>query len=432
MPAPPPPGLAVRRAALKLLDATLRQGIPMEGAASTATLGLPARDRAFAIAIASEVCRWLVDLDALIDGAMAEPIAHDVKARMVLRLALVQALRLDTPHHAVVATALPLVAGGPRRLVHGVLGKLLREEAALPARPTLPAEVAARWAEAHGPDVVAAAADALATPPPLDLTLRDPGSDLHPVGTSLAPGHVRLPREGDVTALRGYAEGGWWVQDLAASLPARLLGPGDGRSVLDIGAAPGGKTMQLAAHGWQVTALDSSARRLQRLAQNLERTGLAADILRADARLLALPHPQADARDLPEDHRWDAVLLDAPCSATGIFRRHPDVLHRVTAADIADRAALQAELLDAAARAVADGGMLIYAVCSLEPEEGPAQVAAFLARTPGWRLDSIGAEDLPAGIPPRPDGSVATLPGMLADKGGLDGFFIARLVRDGG
>jgi 16S rRNA (cytosine967-C5)-methyltransferase len=417
MSVPDPPGLPVRRAALKLLDATLRQAIPMEGAASTATLGLPGRDRAFAVAIASEVCRWLVDLDALIDSAMAEPIAQDVKARMVLRLALVQALKLETPHHAVVATALPLVSGGPRRLVHGVLGKLLRDEVALPDVPTLPPEVAARWAAAHGEAMVAAAATALAIPPPLDLTLRDPAGEDGPVGTSLLPGPVRLPRDGDVAALRGYGDGAWWVQDLAASLPARLLGAGIGRSVLDIGAAPGGKTMQLAAAGWAVTSLDSSARRLQRLAQNLDRTGLAANILRADA------------RELPTDKRWDAVLLDAPCSATGIFRRHPDVLHRVEARDIADRAALQAELLDAAARATAVDGTLVYAVCSLEPDEGVNQVAAFLSRAPDWRIAPVRADELPAGIAPNADGTVTTLPGMLAEAGGLDGFFIARLVR---
>jgi 16S rRNA (cytosine967-C5)-methyltransferase len=417
MTTPANPGLAVRRAALKLLDATLRQGIPMEGAASTATLGLPGRDRAFAIAIASEVCRWLIDLDALIDSAMAEPIAQDVKARMVLRLALVQALKLDTPHHAVVATALPLVDGGPRRLVHGVLGKLLRDEVQLPEVPSLSPDVTARWTAAHGGAMVMAAATALATPPPLDLTLRDPGGAGGPVGISLLPGHVRLPRDGDVTALHGYGEGAWWVQDLAASLPARLLGTGNDRSALDIGAAPGGKTMQLAAAGWAVTALDSSARRLQRLAQNLERTGLTAEILRADARAL------------PSEQRWDAVLLDAPCSATGIFRRHPDVLHRVEAKDIADRAALQAELLDAAARATADDGILVYAVCSLEPEEGPAQIAAFLARTAGWRIDPVRTDELPTGITPNIDGTITTLPGLLAEQGGLDGFFIARLVR---
>jgi 16S rRNA (cytosine967-C5)-methyltransferase len=416
---PAQPGLAVRRAALKLLDATLRQGQALDAASNMATLGLPGRDRAFAIAIASEVCRWLIDLDVLIDSATPQVLPDDAKARMVLRLALVQALKLETPHHAVVATALPLVANGPRRLVHGVLGKLLREGAMLPELPSLPAAVVDRWMAAHGAAMVAAAAHALATPPPLDLTLRDPAGDDHPVGTSLLPGHVRLPREGDVAALRGYATGAWWVQDLAASLPARLLGAGEGRTALDIGAAPGGKTMQLATAGWQVTALDASARRLQRLSANLERTGLTAEILREDARAL------------PADRHWDAVLLDAPCSATGIFRRHPDVLHRVEARDIADRAALQAALLDAAARAVADKGTLVYAVCSLEPEEGPEQIAAFLGRTPGWRIDPVLAAELPTGIAPNADGSVSTLPGMLTEAGGLDGFFMARLVRAG-
>jgi 16S rRNA (cytosine967-C5)-methyltransferase len=175
--------------------------------------------------------------------------------------------------------------------------------------------------------------------------------------------------------------------------------------------------MQLASAGWTVTALDASARRLQRLAQNLERTGMSAEIMRADA------------RELPDDRRWDAVLLDAPCSATGIFRRHPDVLHRVAAKDILDRATLQAELIDAAARVVADSGTLIYAVCSLEPAEGAGQIAAFLARQPEWRIDPVGAVELPEGIAPNADGTISTLPGMLAEQGGLDGFFIARMKR---
>lgn len=411
------PGLAVRRAALKLLDAVIRLGQPMDAVAPNATRGLPAADRAFAVAIASEVCRWLIDLDALIDGATAQILPDDAKARMVLRIALAQALRLKTAHHAAVATALPLVVGGPRRLVHGVLGALLRQSATLPPVPTLPAEVAARWTVAHGETVVAAAAAALATPPPLDLSLRDPTHTVDLDGISLLPGHLRLPRGGDVAALPGYTDGSWWVQDLSASIPARLFGAGRGRTVLDIGAAPGGKTMQLAAAGWAVTALDASARRLQRLSANLDRTKLSAEILRADARAL------------PDDRSWDAVLLDAPCTATGIFRRHPDVLHSVAAVDIADRAALQIDLLDAAARATTPGGTLVYAVCSLEPEEGRDQIAAFLMRHADWRVAPVAASELPTDIPPTADGCVAILPGMLADAGGIDGFFIARLVR---
>lgn len=414
------PGLPARRAALKLLDAVLRRGEALDGAAPGATQGLPPADRGLAVAIASEACRWLIDIDALIDSATVQILAHDVKARMALRIALVQALVLKTPPHAAIATTLPLVIGGPRRLVHGVFGTLMRRKAELPPHPTLPPAMADRWTAQWGVAMVAGARAAYASAPPLDLSLRDPAQTADSAaalgGQSLTPGHVRLPRGGDVTRIDGFTEGGWWVQDLAASLPARLLGAGAGRSVLDIGAAPGGKTMQLAAAGWAVTALDASARRLQRLGQNLTRTGLEAEILRADA------------RTLPSDRVWDAVLLDAPCSATGIFRRHPDVLHRITDADVADRAALQIDLLDAAARVTAPGGTLIYAVCSLEREEGEDQMTAFLKRHPQWRLAPVPNADLPDGIIADTAGAVRIMPPMLADVGGVDGFYIARLI----
>jgi 16S rRNA (cytosine967-C5)-methyltransferase len=427
MPAPnETPGLPARQSALKLIDAVLRRGEPMDAAAPNAVRGLAPPDRALAIAIASEVCRHLVDLDALIDSATAQRLAPDVKAKSVLRIALVQALILGTPPHAAIATALPLVEGGPRRLVHGVFGTLMREGAALPATPTLPDPVAARWGEAWGAVMCEGASAALAAPPPLDLTLRDPATTADWAdrlgGTSLMPGHLRLPRAGDVAKLPGYSDGAWWVQDISAALPARLLGAGlreDGsaRTVLDVGAAPGGKTMQLAAAGWRVTALDASARRIERLAQNLARVGLEAETL------------HGDGRALPPEREWDAVLLDAPCSATGIFRRHPDVLHRVDAADIANRTQYQALMLDAAAGAVAQGGTLVYAVCSLEPEEGEAQTRAFLDRQPWWRIDPIDAAELPEGITPAKEGWLRILPPMLAQAGGADGFFMVRLIK---
>ncbi len=413
------PGAGARRAALKLLDGVLRRGEPMDAIAANAAHGLAPADRALAIAIAAETCRHLVDLDSLIDSATAQPIGPDLKARMVLRIALVQALVLGTPPHAVIATTLPLVDGGPRRLVHGVLGTLLRGGAALPFPPTLPAPLRDRWGTAWGPEMLAGAAAALAVPPPVDLSLRDAadtaGIAAQLGGQSLMPGHVRLPRGGDVTGITGYADGGWWVQDIAAQLPARLLGAGGGRSALDIGAAPGGKTMQLAAAGWDVTALDASARRLERLRQNLARTGLTADTV------------QGDGRTLPADREWDAVLLDAPCSSTGIFRRHPDVLHRIGPADIADRAALQRLMLTAAAGAVAPGGTLVYAVCSLEPEEGELQIGDFLAHQPYWRIDPVRPEEVPAGLTIADDGWLRIAPPDLADAGGADGFFMARL-----
>jgi 16S rRNA (cytosine967-C5)-methyltransferase len=420
-PAPDTPGVAARRAALRLLDAVLRRGEPLEIALHAATQGLPDRaDRALAHAIVAEVLRHLSDLDALIDGATPRPLPADAKARMVLRLALAQVLRLGTPDHAAVATALPLVEGGPRKLVHGVLGTLLRGGAALPDPPTLPAGVAERWRANWGEAMVAGAAAALGTRPPLDLGLRDPGATNEWAerlsGISLAPGHVRLADPGDVAALPGYGEGAWWVQDIAASLPARLLGAGEGRTVLDLCAAPGGKTMQLAAAGWRVTAVDQSARRLDRLADNLRRTGLAAQAVQADLRAWA---PDAQA---------DAVLLDAPCTATGIFRRHPDVLHRIGARQIAELADLQAQLLARAADWVRPGGRLVYATCSLEPEEGEAQIAAFLAARPDYAPAPPEPGERPEGLA-TPGSFVRTLPTMLAGEGRCDGFFVARLVR---
>lgn len=221
------PGLDARRAALRLLDAVLRRGEPLETALHAATQGLADRaDKALAHAIAADALRWLVDLDALIDGATPQILPEDAKARMVLRIALVQLLRLDTPPHAAIATALPLVDGGPRRLVHGVLGTLLREEVSLPDVPTLPAEVAERWRGQWGKAMTEAAAQALSRRAPIDVTLADARETAHfddvLAGETLMPGHVRIDHAVSVPGLPGFAEGRWWVQDIAASLPARL------------------------------------------------------------------------------------------------------------------------------------------------------------------------------------------------------------------
>ncbi len=403
------PGLPARKGALKLIDAVLNRGETLDQATNSALLGVKGQaDRALAKALAGEALRWLTDLDTMIDSATRLPLAHDAKVRSVLRLMLAGWLRLETPPHAVIATGLPLLAGGPRRLAHGVFSTLTKRNAALPAAPTLPAEVALRWGERAG-----AIAAGLGHLPPLDLTLRDAAETAAWAerlgGTSLMPGHVRLGRGTAVENLEGYDEGGWWVQDLAAGLPARLLGVGNGRTVLDLCAAPGGKTLQLAAAGWQVTALDASARRLERVDQNLARTSLTAEVIEADA--LAWQPPAL----------FDAVLLDAPCSATGTCRRHPDVLHRIGPRQIAEQTELQAALLERAVAWVKPGGTVIYAVCSLEPAEGEAQAATVMLTR-----DPIGAEELLPGIVPSADGYLRTDPGMLADVGGLDGFFIAR------
>nr|WP_299597339.1 transcription antitermination factor NusB [Sphingomonas bacterium] len=416
-----PAGAPARRSALRLIDAVLRQGLPLEAALARATEDIErADDRALAHAIAAETLRRLPDLDALIDSATPKPLPHDAKARSVLRIALVQALVLQTPPHAAIATVLPLVEGGPKRLVHGVFGALMRKGVTLPELPALPWPVAKRWKKAWGAAAAAAARTTIAAPPPLDLSLRDPATTEEWTarlgGTSLAPGHVRLARGGKVSDLPGYDEGAWWVQDISASLPARLLGAGAGRTVLDLCAAPGGKTLQLAAAGWRVTALDQSEPRLARLSENLARTGLSADLVAADVMAWDSAEP------------FDAVLLDAPCSATGIFRRHPDVLHRVRDRAIADLAAAQAAMIARAGNWVKPDGRLIYSVCSLEPSEGEAVADAF-AGDRRFERDPALPDELPAGIAPGGAGRVRVLPGMLAEAGGADGFFVARFRR---
>ncbi|MEP5937970.1 MAG: RsmB/NOP family class I SAM-dependent RNA methyltransferase [Erythrobacter sp.] len=412
-----PSGIHARRAALHLLDAVIRRGQTLDQSfhSATRTLRKPA-DKALARALVSESLRWLTDLDGLIDSATKNNLPDDAKPRNVLRLMLAGWLRLHTPPHAVIATGLPLLSGGQRKLAHGVFSNLDKQNVRLPDVPSLPAFVAERWG-----DTAPVIAAGLVNPPPLDLTLADHSQTGHWTnqlsGDSLMPGHVRLPRGSAVEDLAGFGDkdhaGAWWVQDIAASLPARLLGngaeEGGGKHVLDLCAAPGGKTLQLAAQGWKVTALDISKRRLELLKDNLKRTGLKASPLRADA------------LKWEPKHQYDAILLDAPCTATGTCRRHPDVLHRIGQNQIAEMTQLQAQLIERATGWLKPGGVMIYAVCSLEHAEGEAQ-AANVALTP----DPIRSEELPEGIEPTEQGWLRTHPGMLADVGGLDGFFVAR------
>jgi 16S rRNA (cytosine967-C5)-methyltransferase len=402
-----------------MLDAVLRRGRTLDSEAAGAK-GLSGPDLGLAVAIAGEVLRRIPDLDALIDSATRKPLPEDSKARMVLRMALAQKIGLETPDHAIVATALPLVDGGPRKLVHGVLGTLLRRGVPKIDAPHLPAEVEQRWAEAWGQKAVAAARRQIATRPPLDLTFKSPESaeafGILQRAASLAPHNVRLRDGGSVTERSGFHTGDWWVQDLAASLPARLI-PANAQKVLDLCSAPGGKAMQLVGAGHEVSAVDQSESRLKRLKQNLDRTRLAADLI------------CADALTWEPKEKYAAILLDAPCSATGTFRRHPEVLYRARPRVIRESAELQAKLLARAVQWLEPDGALVYSVCSLEPGEGEGVISDFLANSPDYRIDPPKPGELPDFIPTSHEGWVRILPGLLESEGGLDGFFIARLVR---
>jgi 16S rRNA (cytosine967-C5)-methyltransferase len=391
------------------------------------------RDRAFARLLVLACLRRLGQIDALIDHCLARPLpprlapVHDI-----LRLGAAQLVVLETPAHAAVDATVRLAAGprlaGHRGLVNAVLRRLAREGVALAAAQdaaalALPPWLWARWCAAYGEACTREIAALQLEEPPLDLTLKDPAragswarrldGRMLPTGTMrVAPGH------GDVRRLPGYAEGAWWVQDAAAALPARLLGPVAGRAVADLCAAPGGKTAQLAAAGARVTAVDRSRQRLDRLASNLTRLGLEAETVAADV-----------ARWRP-GRRFERILLDAPCSATGTLRRHPDVARIRGPEDVAELAAVQARLLGAAADLLAPGGVLVYAVCSLEPEEGRDQVARVLDERPELVRDPVEAAEL-GGLDMLLDGEGAlrTLPCHLAEHGGMDGFYAARLVR---
>jgi 16S rRNA (cytosine967-C5)-methyltransferase len=317
-----------------------------------------------------------------------------------------------------VNTAVAL-AGGRREterfkgLVNAVL-RAVGRDGEPPVETYAPDWLHQRWRATYGEAAALALGAVIPQEPPTDVSAKGDAARMAEVldARVLPTDSIRTGLRGDVAGWPRYAEGEWWVQDAAAALPARLLDVQAEETVLDLCAAPGGKTMQLAASGARVTALDRSASRLRRLNENLARTGLTAATAWEDAR------------------EFDAVLLDAPCTATGTFRRHPDVLWAARPSDVAPLAAMQAKLLDAAARRVRPGGRLVYCTCSLEPEEGEAQVAAFLARSPEFARSPIASGE--AGSPAEAitaDRDLRLLPSMWADQGGLDGFFISRLVR---
>lgn len=416
------PATTARELALRVLDAALLDHEPAEArfAREAGASALAARDRAFARLLYTTALRHKIAIDQALAGRLERP-PRQRSAMNLLRLGTAQLIYLRTAPHAAVGESVELAKMrrlAPPGLVNAVLRKLVdADPPILPPLATLPEWLARRWAIAYGGDLAAAIAAALARPPPLDLTIKDDlvGWADRLAGKRLEPATLRLAEAGPVEALPGYSQGAWWVQDYAATLPARLLRVAPGERVLDLCAAPGGKTAQLAAAGALVTSVERDARRAERLVNNLERLGLA-------ARLVV-----ADLLDYRPDEPFPAVLLDAPCTATGTFRRHPDILWSKSAADVLTMAALQQRLLAKAAEFVAPGGRLVYAVCSLEPEEGPDIVRRFLAARPDFARLPIAETE--TGFAPTPAGDLRTHPAMLAEIGGMDGFFIARLVR---
>ena len=393
---------------------------------------LAGRDRAFARLLVATVLRRLGQIDALIAQCLNVPLApRAMLVQDILRLGVAQLLFLRTPPHAAVATSVDLAQSrgfvSHKGLVNAVLRRLSIEgperiETQDAPRLNTPDWLWQSWSRAYGEPTARAVATAHLKEAPLDLSLRNDaetwGAALE--GVLLPTGTLRRAAGGALATLPGYAEGAWWVQDAAAALPARLFGDVAGCDVIDLCAAPGGKTAQLATAGARVTAVDRSARRLERLVANLKRLDLAVEAVGADALSWRPPRPA------------QAVLLDAPCSTTGAIRRHPDVPHLKSPEDVARLSMVQENLLLAAIDMLRPGGMLVYCTCSLESEEGPERIESLLhsgapvARI-GIEADEIGAE--PEWI--TPEGDLRTLPCHFHAYDGIDGFYCARLVKLG-
>lgn len=414
---PPARGQPTRQAALALLMGVLERRRPLEESLE-AQAGIDARDRAAAHRIAAMVLRRMGTLDAVLEPFLRrEP---PLVARCALRMGASELLFLGTPAHAAVASAVDAVPRGFAGLVNAVLRRVATDGAAalegLDAdRLDTPAWLWSAWHDAYGTETLRAIVAAHRDPAPLDLTLA-PGA-APPAGAEALPtGSWRLPAGTRVVDLEGFSEGRFWVQDAAAALPAQMLRARPGEAIADLCAAPGGKTAQLAAAGARVTAVERDPRRAARLRENLLRLRLETEIVEADAVIWA----PADGA------RFDAVLLDAPCTATGTIRRHPDVPHLKQPRDVPSAAALQGRLLAQAAALLKPGGRLVFSTCSLQPEEGEAHLPRMAAL--GLALDPLTTEELP-GLPAAitPGGWLRTRPDLLA--GGIDGFFAARFVR---
>lgn len=406
-----------RESAFDLLTAVLERHRPLEEALDALPAVEP-RDRAAAHRLAAAVLRRMGTLDAVLEPFLRKEPPEPV--RNVLRIGAAGLLLLATPGHAAVATAVGLARRRGLAPFAGLINAVLRKVAT--AGPSVlddldgprldtPAWLWSAWGQFARAIATAHQAEA-----PLDVSLK-PGIAPPEGGLLLPTGSVRFPAGTRVADIAGFEAGDLWVQDAAAALPAQLLAPRQGERIADLCAAPGGKTAQLAAAGAAVTAVERDPARIERLAGNLKRWHLHADVINADATTWKPPR------------RFDAVLLDAPCSATGTIRRHPDVARIKRPRDVQTVIQVQDKLLEAAAAMLRDGGRLIYAVCSLQPEEGEPRISAAIAKT-GLRHDPFRPEELAALPEARTgEGFLRTHPGLWADCGGMDGFFAARLIK---
>jgi 16S rRNA (cytosine967-C5)-methyltransferase len=438
-PREPTAGLFARQAACRVLALVIEKHRFLDDAlaqvfSSERGLQLEPRDRAFVRLLATTVLRHHGELKAVLAKFLEKPLPETSGSlTAILQCASAQLLFLGTPPHAAISLAVDAAKIDPAarrfsKLANAVLRRVATEGPQImtaldAAGLNVPAWMLSRWSAAYGAENTKKIAHAIVQEPPLDITTaRDaPAWAERLGGVLLSTGSIRIQEAGRIEELSGYSDGAWWVQDAAAALPARLLGDVAGQRVADLCAAPGGKTAQLCAAGAKVTAVDISPARLKRVAENLGRLKLEAELVAADVTAWSPEQP------------FDAILLDAPCTATGTIRRHPDILHIKSAADIEAMTGLQAALLDRAAAAVQPGGQLVYCTCSLEPDEGVVQIERFLSQNSNWQRMPLTPEEIggdASWITPR--GDLTTLPFFLngmKPHGGIDGFFAARLRR---
>jgi 16S rRNA (cytosine967-C5)-methyltransferase len=433
------PGLAARQVSARFYRAVVFEGASLDalfdaGFGDAVYHDLIVKDRALVRAIVSTALRRRQSILAVLSHLMERPLPKQAKSvEAILAIGAVQILYMDIPDHASVSLCVELAEQSRedrpfKGLVNAVLRRMIREkERLLPfanSKSNLPEWLASRWRVQYGADKAAAMADMMLQEPPLDISVKSDHETWAEAfeGYLLSNGTIRLAKTQPVRALPGFEDGAWWIQDAAATLPVLMMGDIAGQKVIDLCAAPGGKTAQLVNAGAQVTALDFSSERLQRLEANLKRLSLQADL------------HKADAGRWKTDALYDGVLLDAPCSSTGTLRRHPDIVFRKSEDDVKRMAMAQERLLNHAATLVKPGGILVYSTCSLEAEEGEDQIETFLARNSDFRIEKL-TPDMIGGLEEAitREGWLRTLPIMLSHENpqlsGLDGFFAVRLRR---